>query len=259
MPKACARARAVRVLLAAALGVVCLAQQTMPDHNAKVIFQIGQLSALSDNGLRALSIGDAVRPQQIIVTGPDGYGQFKLADGSTFEVFANSQVMFREHPGKLDDILNVIIGHIKVYIQHNLNGLPNYNRVESPTAVISVRGTVYEVVVEDVDGTTYVQVEEGVVGVLNQTAPGGEIQLHPGDAIRVIRNQPLQARGINQGGILRNVLRAAEDAVYQVARQSGGIGRLPGTTVSPAPTGNGDTGKGSGGGSAPSAPGAPHQ
>jgi hypothetical protein len=160
--------------------------------------------------------------------------------------------MFREHAGNLGEILNVIIGHVKVYIQH-LNGIPNYNHVTSPTAVISVRGTVFEVDVEDEDGTTFVSVDEGVVGVKNQTAPGGEVELNPGDSIRVIRNQPLQAKAIDKGGIFRRVLQAGEDAVYQVVTRPGSIGRLPGG--GPVPTGNGDTGKG--GGTAPGAPGAP--
>jgi hypothetical protein len=240
------------MLLTAAIGAVCFGQLAIPDHSAKVIVQVGQLSAFSDNGLTALSVGDSLKPQQIVVTGADGYGQFQVADGSTFEVFANSKVMFREHVGSLDEILNVLIGHIKVCIQH-LNGLPNYNKVTSPTAVISVRGTQFEVVVEDEDGTTYVSVDEGLVGVWNTTAPGGEVELNPGDSIRVIRNQPLRPRAIDRGGVFRNVLRAAEDAVYQVMRQSGGVGRVPGVAA-PAPTGNGDTGKG---GNGPSAPGAP--
>jgi len=255
MPKVHSLTRTVRVLLAAALCAVCLAQQA-PTRGARVIEQYGQLSSLSGNGMRALSVGDGINPQQVIVTGSDGYGKFEVSDGSTFEVFPNSQVMFREHPGDLKDILNVLIGHIKVYIQH-LNGLPNYNRVESPTAVISVRGTVFEVVVEDEDGTTFVSVDEGIVGVQNETAPGDAVDLRAGDSIRVIRNQPLQPHGIDRAGVARAVVRAAEEALYQVMRQPS-IGRGPGTVgAGPVPTGNGDSGKGSGGSSPPSAPGAP--
>jgi ferric-dicitrate binding protein FerR (iron transport regulator) len=256
MPRLFALTRTARILLTAAVGAVCLAQQAVPDHNAKVIEQLGQLSAFAGNGLRALSIGDTLKQQEIVVTGPDGYGRFQVADGSTFEVFANSKVIFREHMGNLQDILNVLIGHVKLYIQH-LNGLPNYNSVSSPTAVVSVRGTVFEVVVEDDDGTTFVSVDEGLVGVRNMTAPGDEVRLKPGDSIRVIRNQPLQAMGIDKSNIFRGVLRAAEEAVYQVMRQPGGVARLPGS-VGTVPTGNGDTGKG-GSGAPPSAPGAPHQ
>lgn len=256
MPRLFALTRTARILLTAAVGAVCLAQQALPDRNAKVIEQFGVLWAHSDNGLRRLAPGDTLKPQEMVETGPDGYGRFQVADGSTFEVFANSKVLFREHVGNLQDILNVVIGHIKVYIQH-LNGLPNYNSVTSPTAVISVRGTVFEVVVEDDDGTTFVSLDEGIVGVKNTTAPGDPVELHPGDSIRVIRNQPLHAMGIDKGGVFRALLRAANDAVYQVMRQSGSIARLPGGGVAAAPTGNGDTGKG-GSGAPPSAPGAPH-
>src|SRR5438046_4906707 len=36
---------------------------------------------------------------QIIVTGAEGYAVFQVADGSTFEVFQNSRVVFRDNPG----------------------------------------------------------------------------------------------------------------------------------------------------------------
>ncbi len=258
MPKVYTRKSTKLALFLATMATVCLAQPAIPDHGARVIVQFGQLSVFSGNGMLALSLGDALKPQQVIVTGPDGYGKFQVEDGSTFEVFPNSQVIFREHNGNLQDILNVLIGHIKVYIQH-LNGLPNYNRVTSPTAVISVRGTVFEVVVEDQDGTTYVAVDEGLVGVKNDTAAGETVELKPGDSIRVIRNQPLQQRAIDRLGVLRRVLQAAEEATYRVVLQTGGAGRLPGSIGTPVPTGNGDSGKGSSGGSAPSAPGAPQK
>lgn len=247
--------RGIRVLLAATGFVVCLAQAQVPDHTAKVIVQYGQVSVLSDQSERALFQGDLIRPQQLIMAGPDGYAKFQVSDGSTFEVFAKSQVMFRDHVGDWQQLLNLIIGHVKVYIQH-LNGLPNYNKVSSPTALISVRGTAFEVVVEDDEGTTFVSVDEGVVGVRNETAAGGEVSLLPGDSIRVIRNQPLITGGIAKGAIMQNVLRAVEQAVYQVVypRTGGGMG-LPrgGVGGVPTPTGNGDKGKG--GGTAPTSPG----
>ena len=43
------------------------------------------------------------------------------------------------------------IGKIKVYIQH-LPGIPNPNNVSTPTALISVRGTVFSVDVQDAGG-----------------------------------------------------------------------------------------------------------
>jgi hypothetical protein len=248
--------RTMRMLLTAAAAAVCLAQTGTPDYGAKVVEQYGQVSALTDNGQRPLSLGDSLKPQQMIVTGADSYARFQVSDGSTFEVFANSKLLFREHLGSLDEILNVVIGRVKVYIQH-LNGLPNYNKVTSPTAVISVRGTVFDVFVEDDDGTTFVSVDEGIVNVRNWTAPGDSVNLRQGDSIRVFRNQPLQALARDKSLIMRGILRAAEDAAH-VVLQSGGVrGPMPGGGAVPAPTGNGDKGKGTGTGTAPSAPGAP--
>jgi ferric-dicitrate binding protein FerR (iron transport regulator) len=252
-----APSRTMRMLLAAAAAAVCLAQSGTPDYAAKVIVQFGQVSALTANGQRPLSIGDSLKPQQMIVTGADGYAKFQVSDGSTFEVFANSKMLFREHLGNLEEILNVVIGRVKVYIQH-LNGLDNYNKVTSPTAVISVRGTVFDVVVEDDEGTTFVSVDEGVVNVRNWTAPGDSVNLRAGDSIRVIRNQPLQALARDKSLIMRGILRAAEDAAHVVLQPGGVRGPMPGGGVpAPAPTGNGDKGKGTGTGTAPSAPGAP--
>ena len=245
--------RTVRILLVAVAAAVCLAQPHLPDYAAKVIEQVGQVSALGGQGLQALFPNDAIKPQQTIVTGPDGYARFQVSDGSAFEVFPNSKVVFRSHLGNFEDILNLTIGRVKVFIQH-LNGLPNYNKVSSPTAVISVRGTIFDVTVEDDEGTTLVSVDEGLVGVQNTTAPGNAVFVNPGESIRVYRNQPLAARQLDKGSIVREALRAARDMMIQT-----GLGRnrvpigMPGGGAAGGGT-NADKGKG---GSTPTAPGAP--
>jgi hypothetical protein len=249
--------RTVWLLLAAAAPAVCQMQMGVPDNAARVIALNGRVSALLASGESPLFVGNSVKPQQMIVTGPESYAKFEIADGSTFEVFENSRLVFREHAGSLSDLLNVFIGHVKVYIQR-LNGLPNYKQVSSPTAVISVRGTVFDVMVEDDDGTTLVSVEEGEVGVRNQTAAGDPVTLRPGDSVRVYRNQPLAIHVIDKGAAFRTVIKAVQQALYQVVWHPRGPGiSLPGGGgVSGAGSGaSGDTGKG--GGTSPTAPGAP--
>jgi hypothetical protein len=246
--------RTVRALLVAVAAAVCLAQPNLPDYNAKVIEQVGQVSALGGQGLQALFKNDTVKRQQTIVTGPDGYALFEVSDGSTFEVFPNSKVIFREHVTNLEEILNVTIGRVKVFIQH-LNGLPNYNKVSSPTAVISVRGTIFDVVVEDEDGTTWVSVDEGLVGVLNLTAPGNPVLVNPGESIRVYRNQPLALRQIDKGSAVREALRAAENVFVRIVlSRNRGLGMPGGATIPGSGSTSGDKGKG---GTTPTAPGAP--
>ena len=122
----------------------------------------GNISVLKDNNPWALNANDWVQVNQTIVTLADGYGKFQVNDGSTFEVFPNSRVVFRKNSSMMD-LLDLMLGKVKVHIQRGLGGQPNPNNVRTPTAIISVRGTTFEVKA-DVD-LTQVDVEEGHVEV----------------------------------------------------------------------------------------------
>ncbi len=245
--------RTVRTLLSAAALAVSLFPLQAQDYGARVLERIGQVSVMNGGYKTALSTGDTIRPQQMIVTGPDGYAQFQVInDGSTFEVFANSRVVFRQALGNWKDLLNIWLGRVKVFIQH-APGVPNHNEVSSPTAVISVRGTVFDVVVKD-DESTVVSVDEGVVWVRNWTAPGDGVTLQKGDTITVIKNVPLLGKQVDKSGVIQVALKATRDAMWQVL-----LGRR--TTSSPGgvPTGTvqGDTGKGGTTTTTTPAPGSP--
>jgi hypothetical protein len=229
-----------RTLLLAGV-VVCLAPLSAQDFGpaaAKVVVLSGRVSIVRDGMEWALNVGSPVQPKQIVVTGPDGYAKFELSDGSTFEVFQNSKTVFRATSNA--DLLDLLIGRVKVYIQHR-NG-PNPNRVTTQTAVISVRGTIFDVVAED-DDTTFVSVDEGVVNVRHALF-GDTRDLYAGDSLRVYREQRL-ARNIDKGNAARVALRAAAQAVYDALSR-----RPTGGGPTPAPTGGGtaqgDTGKGTG-------------
>jgi len=223
---------------------VCLFQLWADDNGAATVITLfGQVSLLTDNGPWVLNLNDTVLPGKVIITGPDGYAKLRVGDGSTFEVFQNSKTVFRRSQQNWSDILDVIIGRVKVHVQ-KLGNQPNHNRVHTPTAVISVRGTIFDVEVQDND-YTFVTVDEGSVGVLNRTAAGGERVLQPGESILVIPGQPL-ARKSDKGSAAQIAMRAATQAVYELIyrtpRASGGAGSaagggvpLPGDTKKPAP------------------------
>ncbi len=247
----------------AALGViavaVCLPPLKAQDFAAKVLLVKGQVSIVEAGYQKALFAGNEIQPQQVIVTGPDSFARFQVADGSTFEVFANSKVVFRENAAEWRHLLNVWLGRVKVFIQHPPGGF-NPNNVTSPTAVISVRGTVFDVVVEDDDGTTFVSVDEGVVTVRNLTAAGEPVSLQPGQSIRVFRDQPLARRNPGNYNVFRAMMRAVEDAIYmQVGRPGPGGGPLPrgGVQGDRGKPGTGNGGKGGTTPGSPPAPGAP--
>ena len=229
--------------LAAAVAVSVAPLYAQGSAAARVIEMTGRVSIWHDSGEVPLFDGSLVQAKQLIRTGPDGYAKFQLADGSTFEVFQNAQVVFHSNPSSWTDLLDVVIGRVKVFIQHR-DG-PNPNRVTTQTAVISVRGTVFAVAVEDEDATTLVSVDDGVVGVQHRLLPGAA-EIHAGESLRVYRNQPL-ARRMDKGSVAQKALRAAAQALYDLmlVRSAGGVGgpaRIPTGNGPPPVTGQGDKG-----------------
>jgi hypothetical protein len=110
--------------------------------------------------------------------------------------------------------VDVWLGRIRVHIQ-KLGGQPNPNRVQTPTAIISVRGTTFEVNVEDDDETTLVAVEEGTVAVEHRLMPrdGDPKILNGGDQLVVYRNSPLaSSRRLDRGRVMQFVA----DALWQI-------------------------------------------
>jgi len=169
-----------------------------------------------------------------------------------FAVFDEVLVTFRDDFNPME-VLQLWLGKIRVMIDHH-NG-PNPRKVSTPTAVISVRGTVFDVTVEDDDGTTLVAVEEGLVGVKHQLQPGDETLLRAGTILRVFPNQPIGRLQSNPQGaqqVIDAIKRAAQDAIYSRPGASGGgvPAGAGGTTTGGA---NGDAGKkkGTGPGGAP--------
>jgi hypothetical protein len=223
---------------------VCSAQQfsVAPDAAAQVISMNGQVSVLRAPGSDpwALNIGDNIQVQQVIITGPDGYAKFKVSDGSVFDVYPNSNVVFRKNPGNLRELLDLVVGRVKIHIQ-KWGGQPNPNRIMTPTAVISVRGTTFDVSVDDDDETTLVAVEEGSVDVLHRLKPGKERTVNAGETIKIYKNEPLSQSVIDKGELIQKVLRALQQAVYTAITNPGRgldvptIPKLPGQTAPPPP------------------------
>jgi hypothetical protein len=254
MIKSPSRACIARIAFTALAVLACLRPLAAQTPAATVEQMMGQVSLMKDGRVdKPLNVGDAVYAQHIIVTGPDSYAKFHLADGSTFEVYEKSTVAFREDYPAWSHLLNVLMGRVKVFIDHSKG--PNSNSVTTPTAVISVRGTVFDVVVEDSDGTTLVSCDEGLVQVQNLTAPGNEPLLHPGQWVRIFRGQGLMGKQVIKDPIQQGILRAARDAVQVLLQRHvglpgvGGIGGPVGST-----TGGAQGDKGKGGAAPPPAP-----
>jgi hypothetical protein len=238
-------------LLLAATLVVCHAQilPSYPEAAAKVISQTGQVSVLRDNEPWALSIGDSVQSRQVIVTGPDGFAQFQVSDGSTFDVYPNSTVVFRKNPPNWRDLLDMLAGKVRIHIE-KLGGQPNNNRIITPTAVISVRGTTFEVSVND-EEATLVEVQEGIVDVRHALKPGDSKTLNAGESLHVYRDQPLAQNLIDKGALVQRILHSLAEAAFMITNP------MHGTSIPGLGKGGGTLGGGAGQGGGTKPPPAP--
>jgi hypothetical protein len=227
--------RAMTLLLVAAavslragppsLAKPCLAPGLGDAAAARVVSITGQVNVLHDSQPFALNVGDTIQTKQVIISGEDGNAVFCVADGSTFEVFPNSEVVFRDNPPNWRDMLDLLVGRIRVQIQ-KLGG-PNPNRIQTPTATISVRGTIFDVTVDDEERTTEVAVEEGQVEVRHRLIPSSNPKLvNAGETLKVYPDEPLSKSRVDKGAVAQRVLRALMDAVYT------GVSNTRGTTGS---------------------------
>lgn len=174
-----------------------LPAQFSGESAATVVTATGRVSVIRDDTEWALFSGQSVRAGELIVTGKDGFAELHVSDGSMFFVFADSQVVFRKNPGSLKDLLDIFLGKVKVHIQR-LGGRPNRNRIFTPTAVISVRGTTFDVEVDE-NQTTVIFVDEGLVTVAHRLLPSAnEISVEAGQSLVVYRDAPLAQAGVDQ-------------------------------------------------------------
>lgn len=219
-----------------------------PAYAAKVMTLTGSVSVLKDNRPWALDVGDSIQVTQIIVSGGDGHAVFQVSDGSTFEVFPNSYVVFRKNAPNWKDLIDVIVGRVKVHIEHW--GQPNNNRIFTPTAVISVRGTTFDVTVDPESESTLIEVVEGEVVIEHALLGGGTTRtLHTGESLTVDRTVPLAYHTIDKGTVLQHALRSLLDAVQTAATRvprggsgipgGGGTGGSAGDPGKPAPPSGG--------------------
>src|ERR1700733_10924299 len=219
----------VCALLVLAAAPTCLAQlfPVSQDAAAKVITMTGEVSVLKDSQPWALNVGDSIQAQQAIITGPDGYAKFQTSDGSTFEVYPNSNIIFRKNPGSLHDLLDLFVGRVKIHIQR-FGGQPNPNRVMTPTAVISVRGTIFDVSINDDDETTIVSVDEGSVEVRHALKPGSPKIVNAGESLHIYKDEPLAKSAIDKNELFHRIVRGLGDAAYRIAiTPPGRVGGIP--------------------------------
>ena len=175
-------------------------------------------------------VDEELRAGDTIVTGRGGRLVLGLSDGSQAVIAAQTTVVIQDLKQSPRTLFNVIRGKTRIEIE-KLGGQPNPYRVNTPTAVIAVRGTIFDVWFDG--NATQVFVHEGEVAVTNLVFPNQPVTLFANQMTQVQRQHIPDRPGPFKGG--------HNDGIFQ------GIGRIAMGTPRPEP----------GRGGSPSSPGPP--
>jgi hypothetical protein len=119
-----------------------------------------------------IQVGDELR------TGDNASVMLTVPDGSYMVVSQNSKLVIEDFwSGSARSIMNLMLGQVRFYIQR-LGGRPNPYSVRTPTALIAVRGTIFDVSVDPVQ-IVLVECFEGQVKVENPLFADREVILEP--------------------------------------------------------------------------------
>ena len=182
--------------------------------SAKVLTSEGQVEIQRDASggkLRvqnvAFKVDDELRAGDTIITGKNGKLVLGLSDGSQAVIAPKTTVIIKDLSQSPRTLFQMIKGKTRIQIE-KLGGQPNPYRVNTPTAVIAVRGTIFDVLVEE--DKTQVFLHEGEVAVINQALPDKTVFLTAGQMTQVLmQRQPNPPSAFKEG---RN------DGVFKMSR-----------------------------------------
>jgi hypothetical protein len=155
----------------------------------------------------SFKVEDQLFTGDTIVTGKNGRLVIGLSDGSQAVIAPKSTVILNELTGTPRSLFNIIKGKTRIQIEKR-GGQPNPYKVNTPTAVIAVRGTIFDVEVAEEE--TQVYLIEGEVAVTNLAQVDRPVFLIAGQMTRVLINGLPRAPSIFKIG--RN------DGIYKLGR-----------------------------------------
>jgi len=132
---------------------------------------------------QVLPVSIVVRPHDLLVqgdtviTGRNGRLVLGLTDGSQVVIAPKSTIEIEDITKSPRHLLNVIKGKTRLQIE-KLGGMPNPYRVNTPTTVIAVRGTIFDVLVDG--DRTEIYLHDGEVEVANRLRPDQPLLLPNG-------------------------------------------------------------------------------
>jgi uncharacterized membrane protein YgcG len=149
---------------------------TISDFKGKVSIQ------LPTQALAGPVRGEILPPDTTVST-DEGRLLLKLSDGSDVLVRAHTKLLLKQPEASGWKYFQLLMGRVRTQIQKRMGGSPAF-QIGTPSAVISVRGTKFDVEV-DRRGFTEVDVDEGVVELEAVTGRGQSVMITAGFSSRV--------------------------------------------------------------------------
>src|SRR6476659_10537360 len=149
---------------------------TISDFKGKVSIQLPAQSF-------AAPVRGEILPPETTVNTDEGRLLLKLSDGSDVLVRPHTKLLLKQPEASGWKYFQIMIGRVRTQIQKRLGGSPAF-QIGTPSAVISVRGTKFDVEV-DRRGFTEVDVDEGVVELEAVTGRGEAVMITAGFSSRV--------------------------------------------------------------------------
>jgi hypothetical protein len=173
-----------------------LDQAVVQKYEARATVVSGNVTRTRDAQPWALSSGERVPVQQVITTGRDGFAHFEVAGGGSFDIFANSRVVFRQNANRAGDLLDVTEGRVRVHLK-------SQQRILTPSAWISTLQDATVAIAIDEDAAMRIDVLEGEVRVQHALRPRSEPTIvRAVDAILVRSDQQISRR-LDRGSLYR--------------------------------------------------------
>lgn len=198
-----------------ALAQYAAAQTALPDHavqqpfQARVTIATGQVTRIRDQQPWTVNQGERIPVRQTLETGSDGYAHLELAGGSSFDLFANSKVIFRQNTASEGDLLDVLSGRVRLRL-HPTWDQP-LQRIYTPTAIITTDEPAVVSLAVDEDDTVRVDVMEGEVKVQHTLLPRtSPVLVRAIDAVLVQPDQPISYR-VDRGSLYRYTVKPIVD------------------------------------------------
>ena len=198
--------RCIPIALIMTVIVLFAAAQTGPPREtdlavgSAVVTEVkGEVAVTSAEGSPVTAQRGTTLPPESRITTAKGSVLLQLVDGSQVLVKAHSNVVLRAPNVGRGYFLELFIGEIMVKVQKRFGTAPSF-RMGTPSAVITVRGTRFEVVVTKKQ-KTYVDVFEGMVEVAGLLEGSPHRFIRPGFSTGVEQNRsPEEPREMNPGG-----------------------------------------------------------